>query len=684
MTGRKRSRVTVILAAAFAAAAFGAPGATPVILISVDTLRADALGCYGGRRARTPNINSLAKDGTLFSQVSAAVPLTLPSHASLLTSTYPLANGIRDNGERLSPKIVSLSSVLKSHGYRTAAFVGGFVMDRRFGLNQGFDVYDSPFDLHRSAGMDPGDIKRAGTEVAGAAARWLERNGGGPFFLFLHLYDLHTPRSHGRSYASELEYVDGVLGTFLGVLERRQLLGKALIVFTSDHGEGLGDHGESTHGYFVYQSTLRVPLIFHWPGGTRPFKQRVDEPASLLDVAPTILEAIGLPPLPGMHGRSLRGAGPPEDVYAESHYAATHFGCASLRSLRVGKYKYIDSPKPELYDLSRDPQEEHNLFDQRRPEAEAIRKRLVALRRRFPGAQSGGAAKPDAQALVALRSLGYLSGGATPVRASQSRVDPKDRIGDFERYGQALALASSGKLNESDAALAALSSRLPDVPDILASLGINQQRLGQHAEAAGNFRRVLRQDPSNAVAHFNLAVSLFQLRQFEEAGREAHAALAIAPWYTRAEELQGAISIERKDTTAARSAFERVLTTDPDSYTAHYNIGVLAARDRAWDAAERHLRASLRVDPNAAEACNALGCVLLQRGDLEQAAGALRQAIRLQPKLAEAHYNLGLVLTKGERRDEAAEEFRKALEADPRFEPARTALQRLESGARRE
>ena len=264
--------------AALVCAAAHAQPSIPVILISVDTLRADHLSCYQAGRPRTPHIDSLAKNGTLFSQVSSLFPLTLPSHVALFTSTYPFNNGVQDNGVPLKSTAITLATVLKNAGYRTGAFVGSFVLDRRFGLNRGFDVYDGPLDVHNKTTTGVIERKRAGAQVAEAAMHWLERNSGAPFFLFLHLYDLHLPYDlpqdpslrHGETgYAAELAYEDRVLGDFLAFLERRQLLEKALIVFTSDHGEGLGEHGESTHGYFIYQSTLHVPLIIRWPAGSR-------------------------------------------------------------------------------------------------------------------------------------------------------------------------------------------------------------------------------------------------------------------------------------------------------------------------------------------------------------------------------------------------------------------------------
>ena len=263
-----------------------------VILISVDTLRADHLSCYGYRGLQTPHIDAIAQGGTLFTEVNTQVPLTLPSHVSLLTSTYPFWNGVEDHAEPLPGGIVTLAMVLKSRGYDTSGFVGGFVLDRQFGLDKGFDVYNSPFDSQGQPGIDPADLKRPGEEVAQSATRWLEKNSTHPFFVFLHLYDLHTPyeltpaqraRFGGGGYDAELRYVDEVLGGFWGFLSRKNLLQNTLIVFLADHGESLGEHGEMTHGYFIYQSTLRVPLMIHWPAGPMTFPARVAEPVGLID-----------------------------------------------------------------------------------------------------------------------------------------------------------------------------------------------------------------------------------------------------------------------------------------------------------------------------------------------------------------------------------------------------------------
>jgi arylsulfatase A-like enzyme/Tfp pilus assembly protein PilF len=659
-----------------------------VILISVDTLRADRLSCYQPGRPATPHIDALAKSGTLFSQVSAVVPLTLPSHVAMLTSTYPFVNGVEDNGVPFGQG-ETLATILKNAGYRTAAFVGGFVLDQRFGLSRGFDTYDSPFDLHTKSVADAGDIKRPGALVATAAKRWLDENGTPPFFLFLHFYDLHTPydlppgpgpRSGQGGYSAEVAYVDRVIGDFLAYIEGRGLLASSLIVFTSDHGEGLGDHGESTHGYFLYESTLRVPLIIRWPQrGKRLPNDRVREPASLLDVAPTILEIIGLPRDGAMKGQSLIAGMGARETYSESLYARNHFGCAALRALRSGSFKYIDSPHPELYDLSADPLESRNLYGTEKARATAMRQSLMALVSAAPTAKP---ATPSTDVLNALRSLGYLSGSTAASRLA-SQIDPKDRISDFELFGHALALASVGRLAESNSLLIKLSGKLPDVADIRISLGLNNQQSGEHAAAVREFRQALERAPLNPQAHFDLALSQFRLHRIVESIHELQAALALEPGYTRAEELLADIYLEKKDYTQARARLDHILSVDPHSYAAHYNLGVLAAMNRDWSLAEDELLACLHTEPGSAEAHNTLGGVYLRRNDLERARAELQQAIRLQPEFALAHFNLGLVFKKQQMMEDAEREFRAALKDNPGFPAARAELEKLEAATKR-
>ena len=664
-----------------------------VILISVDTLRADHLSCYGYRYLKTPHIDDIASGGTLFSAVDSQIPLTLPSHASMLTSTYPFYNAIEDNGEQLPPHAVTLASILKSRGYQTAAFVGGFVLDSRFGLNQGFDVYDSPFDLHKERTTDAGDIKRPGEDVVRSAIQWLRGNSSRSFFVFLHLYDLHTPyklpvadRARiGSGYDGELQYVDEQIGRLWEFLSQQGLLQGTLVVFTSDHGEGLGEHSEKTHGYFVYQSTLWVPLIIHWPKGKAKFPRRVDVGAGLIDVGPTILQFLSIPPPPQFQGLSLldllegKAAKVRRAVYSESLYGHRHFGTSALWSLTYDRYKYIEAPRREFYDLIKDPNETKNLYSQNHSLALASREQLLTLRTRFHQDHAAEGRVLDPDAIARLNSLGYVALSSNHPASLEYGADPKDRIKSFEEYGRAIAMASTGKIGESSSLLEGLLKIYPDLIDVRMNLGLNYQRLGKYAEAVKEFQQILKSDPLSAQGHFNLALSYFRLRRLDEAARELQAALAIMPYYTRAEELLGNIRFQQGEYRQAGLNFEHILTVDPDDFAAHYNLGVLATLEEHWDDAEIQLRAALRIDPQDADAHNTLGSLYLRRGELARASDEFTEAVRLRPQFAWAHYNLGLVLQKQSKNREAAAEFGNALSADPQFRPAREALDRIKN-----
>jgi choline-sulfatase len=664
-----------------------APGETKpnIILISVDTLRSDRVSCSAPAAEPSANIEKLCQGGTWFSQANSMVPLTLPSHVSMLTSMYPFVSGVEDNGDRLAPGAVTLAGTLRSHGYRTAAFLGGFVLDQRFGLDQGFDTYDGPAASTDSASSDPGDIKRKGEAVAEAGEQWLNGNGDRPFFLFLHIYDLHTPYNltaaekakYGEGYNGELGYSDHVVGDFLKYLTAHELMKKSLIVFTSDHGEGLGDHGESTHGYFIYQSTVHVPLIIHWPAGKTPMPERVDAPVSLLDVSPTILHAAGLAIPQEMEGKSLLATASAKDVYSESLYPQKHFGASALASLRSGHYKYIEAPRPEFYDLAQDPGELTNLYASKASVASAYHERLNQLKLLYKPRTQAAQNTLSPEAVERLHALGYLTGRSSAATSKSNAVDPKDRIVDFERYGKAIYLASQGHLQESNTALQAILTRDPDLMDVRLTLGLNEQRMGNDADAVEQFRAVLAADPTSAIAHLDAGISALNLRQFDQAEKEFQAALAISPDYAKAEIFLGRTLAQKGEFDQAGEEFQRVLQQTPDSYEAHDGLGTLAAMRGNWDESERELQAALAIEPAAAETRNTLGGVYLRKGDVNAARSQFEEALRLKPDYAAAHYNLGMVFVALKELDSARSEFQKALSADPNYRPAREALARL-------
>jgi tetratricopeptide (TPR) repeat protein len=372
----------------------------------------------------------------------------------------------------------------------------------------------------------------------------------------------------------------------------------------------------------------------------------------------------------------------PREVYSESLYARNHFGCSSLRSLRLGRYKYIEAPKPEFYDLQADPGEQHNLYFQQSSMALTYRERLQALRSRFRMGQSAQSQAVSPEAAAALNSLGYVAVSSANPNSLDSGPDPKERITDFESNRRAIDLSSAGRLAEANELFEKLCSKYPEIADLRISLGVNQRRLGQNREAVESFRRVLKLDALNMRAHFDLAVSLFELRQLDNALKEVQVVLAMAPYYNRATELLGTILIQKKDYAGARTHFDQMLKSDPGNYLAHYQIGTLATQEGKLEEAERHLSSAVTADPKSVEAYNGLGVLYLLSGKLEQAREAFMEAIHLEPGFAETHYNLGLVLRKLSRKDEAAREFRAALAADPQFRPAREALSSPEFRAR--
>jgi choline-sulfatase len=571
---------------------------TPVILISIDTLRADHLSAYGYRKIHTPGIDSfadpltgsLAADsfahrGTLFANAESQIPLTLPSHLSLFTSTYPFANQIEENAERVPEGVVTLASVLRSHGYQTAAFVGCVFLERQIGIGQGFDVYDSPFNFPvlspLSGSMLAGTRqnqytmrdRRDGALVTSAAARWLAAHRGQPAFVFVHLFDMHKPYHLPASfhatpsvsgYDAELEYVDRLMGAFRQTLMDQGWWDRSLVVLLADHGESLGEHGEDSHGTFIYQSTLHVPLIFHWPAGAHWPADRPDQPAvvsqpvGLIDVAPTVLDFLHVPSPPSFAGRSLMGeAGTGRSgfdshpVYAESLHTHDAFGWAPLRSLRDGDFKYIEAPTPELYDLRADPHEQRNLAraaalgtgglrtggvrtggvkapSKALSKALEMKGQLAQFLARYGTARPAPARANSPETQARLRSLGYLAPGSRPALSSDG-ADPKDRLPEFRLYESAQAALYQGRIAEATAMLLQVLARDPNNTLARRDLGgcYVERRMWNQARVA--FARVLERVPEDYVTHFELGIAEEHLGLLKEAREDLETACRIAP-----------------------------------------------------------------------------------------------------------------------------------------------------------
>jgi arylsulfatase A-like enzyme len=538
---------------------------TPVILISVDTLRADHLSSYGYRKIQTPNLDSFAENGTLFTAIDSQIPLTLPSHTAFFTSAYPFSTRVEENAERVPQGVATLATVLRSRGYKTAAFIGSNILDWRAGLDQGFDFYDSPFQAASNAVENPYQVKvrRDAGLVVRAASQWLAANRGQPVFAFVHLFDLHTPyRLSG--YDAELAYIDQVLARFRQTLVHDQWWDKSLVILLADHGESLEEHGEATHGYFIYESTLHVPLIVHWPAGSSRQPPVAAQPGGLIDVAPTILDFLRVPAPASFQGVSLLGDAA-RLVFSESLYTRDAFGWAALRSVRSGAYKYIEAPTPELYNLEQDPGERVNLVRKNTAKAQELRVQLNRLRTRYASQRPAPLPDTSAKTAAELGSLGYLSRG--PAALDESGSDPKDRLPEYRLYEKALAAL-----------------------------------YGQQLESAASlFHRILQMDASNVLARYYLGETHLRARRPDDAIREWEAALAQDHTYTPAAQSIGEVWMAKMEYTKARPYFDRVLAVNPNDYAAHFQLGVANARLGNRPAAIEHLKVACKLIPDSAE-----------------------------------------------------------------------------------
>ena len=511
-----------------AVAAFALAAQTPVILISIDTLRADRVG------SRTPNILACADGGTRFTNAETQIPFTLPSHTALMTSTYPFQNGVEENAGHVPPNLTTLAQVMHDRGYQTAAFIGSIFLERQLGLDRGFDTYDSPFSFEAFSKLsgsmlfaggphNPYSVRerRPGALVLLAAKRWMAAHPGQPAFVFIHLFDVHKPYQLA-SYEAEVESVDKLLGGFADTLKKEGWWQKSLVVITADHGEGLGDHGESDHGYFVYESTLHVPLIMHWPEGVAPLPARVDDPIGLMDVAPTILNFLKIPIPPSFRGAGFR---PAENhaILSESTFGRDCFGWAPLRALRQGALKYIEAPKPELYNLEKDPKEQTNLINTDPADAAKLRSQLQNLLVVQPNSN-----QPDPNRDAVLKSLGYLAPGPQSISRTKP-ADPKDKLPELLRYEDALNLMEDKRYDQAIAILQKILAT--DETNLLARRDLGVALIEKHSyeQALQQLQRVAAASSDDYVTRYELGIAQESLGHLPEALNQFEFACRIAP-----------------------------------------------------------------------------------------------------------------------------------------------------------
>jgi arylsulfatase A-like enzyme/tetratricopeptide (TPR) repeat protein len=655
------------------AAAAGCRGVHPrtgqnLLVITIDTLRADHLGAYGSRQARTPNIDRLASEGVLFEEAVAQVPITLPSHASLFTGLVPPTHGVRDNTYfRLGPEARTLAEVLKERGYETAAFVSAFVLDSSFGLDQGFDLYD---DAIAGGGGPAGTIaERRGELVTRSFASWVgRRSSDRPFFAWLHFFDAHLPYAppppYSAGYDGEIAYVDAQVGQVLETLAAKGLGKNTLVVLTSDHGESLGEHGEKSHGFFVYDATLRVPLILK-SVSSLPEGERIAAPVRTVDILPTILEALAVPVPEQSQGRSLLTlvsgeARETPPAYAECYAPELNFHWAPLVALREGGFKYIEAPRPELYDLRSDPGETKNLFTTDPERAKRMRSRLGEMVASLPPSLSSRS-EPDPETVARLRSLGYAASGGERAPEGAVLPDPKDKLHLWTRLEEVILHRGAGELSKTiEGALEVLEE---DPGNLLALelLASARAEAGERDEAIRIYRRLLSLDSRRPLSHVLFGNLLWQSGDLEGAEKSFLAALERDPDFARAHRRLGELYFTRGETEKALRSFNRAAALAGDDVETRLGIARSLKASGDASAAMKEFEALRERNPQDPEVLAEYAGTLAQQGEVDRALTLLAAG----PDHHDVHYTASVVLRSRDRMPEALAELEKALDLEP-------------------
>jgi arylsulfatase A-like enzyme/Tfp pilus assembly protein PilF len=689
-----------------------------LLVVTLDTTRADRIGAYSADQAKTPVFDRLAREGVLFEQTEAVAPLTLPAHVSIFTGRFPPEHGVRDNGGFfVSPKEQTLATVLKGAGFQTGAVVGAYVLDGKWGLNREFDTYVDDFDTAKVRGLG-GAVQRPANEVVDRALPWLEKVKGQRFFAWLHFYDAHTPYDPpepyrteyaGRPYNGEIAFVDSQLGRVIAFLERERLLDRTVIAVIGDHGESLDEHGEASHGFFIYESTTRVPFVIRAPFDGLAGR-RVADPVRAVDLLPSVLDLLGVAVPAGIPGASLAPlmAGTAREMgletYSESMYPLHHFGWSDVRTMRVGRFKVFDAPRPELYDLERDPREEHNLVGERRGLADQMLDRLRARQQTFSaaGPSSQPAVEVDPEVRARLAALGYVgSFVATTTSPRADRADPKDKIHLFNLMNAARETGKEGEnsLEKSVVLLRQVTEADPNVIDAwfmlgneyfkarrfggalnyfkkalalkpdydlaLINLANSYRALGNDDAAMAGYEQYLRIDPKNAYVRYQTGEILLDRGDRASAERRFQDALAIDAKVAPARVALGVLAFERGDLPAAERELTAALQMKPDVRLAHFNLALIAEAREDWKTAETEYRRELQVRPDAFKAAFNLGLLYERLGNRDAQVAALKQSIEVNDAFAEGYFYLAKACLDGDDLDQAAAMAKKGLAVGP-------------------
>ena len=656
-----------------------------VLLVSLDTLRADRLGSYGYESAETPRLDALAARGARFERAATVVPLTLPAHASLMTGTFPPFHGVRDNGGfYLDEELETLAEVLSADGFRTAGFVAAFVLDSRWGIAQGFEHFHDDFDLTEfegAGGMDA--IQRPGAEVVDEALRWLGEDTSAPFFAWIHLYDPHTPyeapepyrsrfpATRSGAYDAEIAATDAQVGRLLAALEASGQLEETLVVVVGDHGEMLGEHDEPTHGFFLYEPAVRIPLILAGPGIAAIV---VEQQVRIVDVMPTVLGRLGLPMPAEVQGADLAplmagASSEPLYAYSESWHPRYHYGWSDLAAIQHGRYKLIGAPRPELYDLEEDPGELDNRSARDPDRLRDMSAALDRMREAITGSRAGsGPVAVDAETADRLAALGYLASSPGSRHLDERpRADPKDKIGLYNLLKASTAAAVSGDLAVGLELVERALSEDAEVLEAHLLHGNYLRKSDRTVEAVEAYRRALALDDEHHEALYSLALAYKDLDQLDDALLGLERAAELDPRNGKVIWQLADVEMRRGRFDVARARLEGALALDLDRPRFLAKLGECHLETGRFGEAEARLRQALADNPKLARAHFHLGLLLEEQGRPAEAIEAYRQELEVSPEAYRAAFNLGKLLAKARRPMQAAESFARSVELQPAF-----------------
>lgn len=659
-----------------------------IVLITLDTTRADHLPCYGYTGVKTPHLDSLAQKSILFEQCTASSPLTLPSHASMITGLYPTFHQVRVNGNTaLSEKHLTLAELLGQQGYQCGAFIGAFVLDGRWGMKQGFHHYDDKFDLKKYKQLDLALVQRPGNEVVDAALAWLENQKEGPFFAWIHLYDPHTPYEPPEPYFSqyntgltglydgEIAFTDEQIGRVDSWIAENQLDDKTIILIIGDHGEGLGDHEEMAHGYYIYDYAVQVPFLI-----VTPFEKlqdiRITSQVRTIDLYPTLLDMVGVPVPEENQGESLLDVifhpDKKKDYYAysESFSPNIHYGWSPLQSLRNSQYKYIDAPRAELYDLSKDPEEMNNLRDKFPRRVKEFKETLDAfIERTSSQAPEPEAANLDQETVQRLAALGYI--GAPVSKSSlQSKgkdlADPKDKLHIYQSVQRVGELIGDEKYDQCAQILESVLLEEPKIPQALLLLATCYTELDRKEEAKTQYDLILKDDPNSIQALIGMANLLLEEGRKEDVIALCQQILSIDDRNTQAYTFIGEVHMGDNDHSFALPYLEKAVEIQPKLTRNRLNLAACFVGLKRYGEAEAILEDILLKYPKYPLAHYHLGLLYEELGRLEEAQQAYSEEITHYPEHFRAHFNLGKLLFKLGDREGYLEQMQEVIRIAPK------------------